>query len=264
MPLTHAAFKRYTASIPLHDGVRPGSFRAVSTAEAIRPSGRRERRKLEVRRRMIDAAQALFEERGVQAATVAEICERADVAHKTFFNHFPAKHDLVRAMAGEAIEELLVEIERARTAGRDTRSRLTAFFESVAQRASGAGPMHRELMTEIIHAAQAADESTSARRLHAAFGAIVRDGIAAEEVTRRHPAETLTEMILGSYYALMFNWANLEGYPIARRARAAAAFLADALAPHPEEKPRAAASQRRARAARLQPVPRKEKSDGKA
>jgi hypothetical protein len=28
----------------------------------------------------------------------------------------------------------------------------------------------------------------------------------------------------------MFNWANLDGYPIREKARAAAAFLADALA----------------------------------
>ncbi|MFN2426678.1 MAG: TetR/AcrR family transcriptional regulator [Candidatus Binatia bacterium] len=223
------------------------------------PKDRRERRKLEVRRRMIDAAQALFEERGVQAATVAEICERADVAHKTFFNHFPAKQDLVRALADESIEILLADIHGARAKGKDTAAHLTAFFGSVAERASSAGPMRRELLTEIIHAAQqAADEPANARRLHAAFGAIVGDGIAAGEVTRRHPAETLTETILGSYYALMFNWANLDGYPIAKRARAVAAFLADALAPRPEElveavRPRSAASPR---PAKLEPVTR--------
>lgn len=180
---------------------------------------------------MLDAAQALFEERGVQATTVAEICERADVAHKTFFNHFPAKHDLVRAMADASIEILLDDIASSRASGHSTAERLKTFFEIVAERASAAGPMHRDLLTEIIHAAQqAADEPANARRLHAAFGEIVADGIAAGEVTRRHPRETLTEAILGTYYALMFNWANLDGYPIAARARAAALFLADALA----------------------------------
>jgi len=208
----------------------------MDPAHVIPPGGRRERRKLEVRRRMIDAAQALFEERGVQAATVAEICERADVAHKTFFNHFPAKQDLVRVLADESIEILLADIAGARASGRNTAERLTTFFGSVARRASSAGPMRRELLTEIIHAAQqAADEPANARRLHAAFGAIVSDGVRAAEITRRHPAETLTETILGSYYALMFNWANLDGYPIAQRARAAAAFLADALAPRSDE-----------------------------
>jgi AcrR family transcriptional regulator len=200
--------------------------------------GRRERRKLEVRGRLLAAAQALFEEKGVQAATVAEICERADVAHKTFFNHFPAKQDLVRAMAEESIELLLGEIEAARRGGSTTAERLKLFFESVARRASAAGPMHRDLLTGIIHAAQQADdEPANARRLHAAFAAIVATGIEAGEVTRAHAAETLTDTILGTYYALMFNWANLDGYPIAERSRSAAAFLAEALSPR-KEKPR--------------------------
>jgi AcrR family transcriptional regulator len=214
----------------------------MSTAQAIPAAGRRERRKLEVRRRMLEAAQVLFEERGLQATTVADICDRADVAHKTFFNHFPAKNDLVRAIAEESIEILLDDIARAHHERADTASRLVGFFGSVAERASSAGPMRRELLTEVIHAAQhAADEPANARRLYAAFGAIVRDGVAAGEVTRRHSFETLTETILGSYYALMFNWANLDGYPIAERARAAAVFLADALAPRNDE-PRAVKS----------------------
>ena len=36
-------------------------------------------------------------------------------------------------------------------------------------------------------------------------------------------------MLLGAYYALMFNWANLEDYPLRRQARAGARLLADAL-----------------------------------
>lgn len=230
--------------------------------------GRRERRKLEVRRRMVDAAQALFEERGVQAATVAEICERADVAHKTFFNHFPTKQDLVRAMADESMDILVADIARARASARSTAETLETFFGSVAARAAGAGPMHRELLTEIIHAAQhPADEPANARRLHAAFGAIVADGIAAGHVTRRHPPETLTETILGVYYALMFNWANLDAYPIVERSRAAAAFLADALAPHADETTAGGHKSKKTSARHprtIKSVSPKERPDGKA
>jgi hypothetical protein len=42
-------------------------------------------------------------------------------------------------------------------------------------------------------------------------------------------------MILGAYYVLMFNYANLDDFPVRERGRAAARILADALAPHPEE-----------------------------
>jgi len=191
---------------------------------------RRARRKLELRVRMLEAAVALFDERGVHATKVADICARADVAQKTFFNHFASKAHLVRALADEASRQLLVEIEDARKQGRSTRERLERFFGGVAERAQSAPPTHRELLTELVHAIhESGTEPDQARRLHAAFGALVSDGLAAGDVTRRHAPETLTEMIMGAYYALMFNWANLDGYPLEARARAAARFLADAL-----------------------------------
>ena len=197
---------------------------------------RRERRKLEVRGRILEAALALFRERGFAEAKVADICERADVAHKTFFNHFPAKQDLVRQIAQHAIGELLIDIETARKEGRNTAERLEHFFTGMAQRSLEAGPMFREVVSELVHVVhESGSPSEQARRLHDAFGAIVGDGLAAGDVTRRHDAETLTEMILGAYYVLIFNYANLDDFPLADQATAVARFLGDALAAAPEE-----------------------------
>jgi hypothetical protein len=80
-----------------------------------------------------------------------------------------------------------------------------------------------------------AEKSDHARRLHAAFDALVREGLAAGELTRRHAPETLTQMILGTYYVLIFDFANLEDHPIRAHADAASRFLADALAARPGE-----------------------------
>ena len=205
-------------------------------SEAAADLNRRERRKLELRGRMLEAAATLFDERGVHATKVADICTRADVAQKTFFNHVASKGQLLRALAEEASGQLLADIETARKRGRDTRERLAHFFLGVAEHAAGAGPLRRELLTELIHAIhESGTEPDQARRLHAAFGALVRDGLAAGDASRRHAPETLTEMIMGAYYALMFNWANLDGYPLHERARAAARFLADAIAVEAEE-----------------------------
>jgi AcrR family transcriptional regulator len=209
----------------------------VSEPKASEPDlSRRERRKLEVRARIVAAGLELFRERGVAGAKVAEICERADVAHKTFFNHFPSKQDLVRQIAQHAIGELLVDIETARKQGANTRDRLARFFHGMAQRGLEAGPMFREVVSELVHVVHASgSRSDEARRLHDAFGAIVADGLAAGDVTRRHDAETLTEMILGAYYVLIFNYANLDGFPLAEQADAVARFLADALSPSGKE-----------------------------
>jgi AcrR family transcriptional regulator len=196
--------------------------------------GRRERRKQELRGRLLEAAKLLFDERGIAATTVAEICTRADVAQKTFFNHFATKQDLLRALAERALDELLVDVEEARKQPGSTRERLTAFFDCIATNAEQAGPMRRELLTEMIHVSQARRGSEAkARALRSAFGALVADGIAAGDVARAHSRETLTDMILGAFYVLMFNWAHLEGYALRRQALAAARFLGDALAASP-------------------------------
>jgi len=196
--------------------------------------GRRERRKLEVRARLLAAAEALFDQHGIAATKVSEICERADVAQKTFFNHFATKQDLLRALAASFLEELLVDVEAARKRPGNTPERLTAFFSCIVDNALAAGPMRRELLTEIIHVSQAQRSgSENARALRDAFGLLVADGIAAGDVSRAHSRETLTDMILGAFYVLMFNWAHLEGYALRRQALAAARFLGDAMAAGP-------------------------------
>ncbi len=63
------------------------------------PLGRRERKKIETRRRISMAAFALFVERGYEATTVEAIAERADVAKGTVFNYFPHKRAFLAAIA---------------------------------------------------------------------------------------------------------------------------------------------------------------------
>jgi AcrR family transcriptional regulator len=193
---------------------------------------RRERKKLALRARILEAAAALFGERGFAETKVADICERADVAQKTFFNHFATKHDVLREVASASLGQVMLAVERAIKEERTTRARLARFFADAAKEMESGGAMQRELVTELVHAVhRMAEKGEHARRLHAAFEAIVREGLAAGEITRRHAPETLTQMILGTYYVLIFDFANLDDYPIRERAEAAARFLGDALAP---------------------------------
>ncbi len=88
----------------------------------MRAPGRRERSRLETRRKIIAAAMQLFGERGFAETRVEDITERADVAKGTFFNYFPSK---------EAIFAGFGETQRAKVAAawneyRDGKEHVTA------------------------------------------------------------------------------------------------------------------------------------------
>ena len=61
--------------------------------------GRRERRKQEVRTRITQAAVELLSAAPLEDLTVDELCERADVAKKTFYNYYPSKQDLIESIS---------------------------------------------------------------------------------------------------------------------------------------------------------------------
>ena len=86
-------------------------------------TSRRERRKLEVRERIVEAAIALFDEQGFEATKVADICERADVANKTFFNHFRDQAAPAARDRRVALDELFADIAAgAQAPGGDPRA----------------------------------------------------------------------------------------------------------------------------------------------
>lgn len=181
----------------------------------------------------------LFDRNGIEATTIAEIRRRADVAHKTFFNYFPTKQHLLRAIAEDSLCEFLVQIAEARERGGSAAARLRWLFDRIVDRCIEAGPMHRELLAELIHVAHTSgSESEQARLLHAAFREIVADGVASGELTARQGVDTAAEAVLGSFYALMFNWAHLDGYPLRKQSRALVRFLTDAMTVSPTEEKR--------------------------
>jgi AcrR family transcriptional regulator len=78
--------------------------------------GMRERKRLHTRQLIQLAAQRLFEERGFDAVSVAEIARVADFSEMTVFNHFPTKEDLVFS-GMESFEDRLIEAVRQRPEG---------------------------------------------------------------------------------------------------------------------------------------------------
>jgi AcrR family transcriptional regulator len=64
--------------------------------------GLRERKKTQVRERIVEAALALFERQGFAETTIDEIAAAAEVSRRTIFRYFASKEDLV--FLGQAAE----------------------------------------------------------------------------------------------------------------------------------------------------------------
>jgi AcrR family transcriptional regulator len=78
--------------------------------------GLRERKKEQTRRSIAEKARALFQERGFDAVSVAEVARAADVSEGTVFNYFPTKEELFYS-GMEAFEARLVDAVRTRPPG---------------------------------------------------------------------------------------------------------------------------------------------------
>lgn len=69
-----------------------------------RQEGRVARRRRETRSRLMRAAQQVMARKGIDATTLQEITESADVAFGSFYNYFESKEAIVEAIIQETIE----------------------------------------------------------------------------------------------------------------------------------------------------------------
>jgi AcrR family transcriptional regulator len=79
---------------------------ATNGSDAAPEGGRRERNKAERRRRIKQAARAVFAEKGFEAATTREIAARAGVANGTLFLYAPDKVDLLMMIVNDELDPL--------------------------------------------------------------------------------------------------------------------------------------------------------------
>lgn len=66
-------------------------------------TSRQTRRREETRRKLVDAARALFARQGVESTRINEITEEADVGFGSFYNHFESKEAIVEAVLQQAL-----------------------------------------------------------------------------------------------------------------------------------------------------------------
>jgi AcrR family transcriptional regulator len=85
----------------------------MNTASAA-PAGKRERTKAANREAILDAAREVFAALGYGAATVRDIIRRTDLAAGTFYNYFPDKESVLRALVEDNASVIRARLREVR------------------------------------------------------------------------------------------------------------------------------------------------------
>ncbi|SDH19046.1 TetR/AcrR family transcriptional regulator [Klenkia brasiliensis] len=130
---------RALADRPAAPAAVPAPEPAPAVAEDRAPRRRRrgvnlrELRRQQTREAIVDAAAALFAERGFDHVSVLEIAQRAGVVEKTVFNHFPVKEGLVFE-ADPPMQAALLDAVRRRPAGESVAAAAGSFIVAACSR----------------------------------------------------------------------------------------------------------------------------------
>ncbi len=178
--------------------------------------GRREKRKLEIRARIEEAAYILFKRQGIEETSIEQISMAADVARRTFYGHYPNKRVLLAALSRSRVwstaDEMLHEIMENHES---TRARMSAMMDYMKQNISTYESIDRALI--LIMPSSQEDENhlrdvSDSLRDH--FARFFRIGQQNGDTTTAYSAELLADMVVGTNNTLLFNWARNTDYPI--------------------------------------------------
>jgi AcrR family transcriptional regulator len=93
-------------------------------------TGKRERTKAQNRRAILDAATEVFTEMGYGAASIRDVIRRTELASGTFYNYFPDKQSVFRAVLDEHTTELRRRLRDARAHARDAETIVREGFQT--------------------------------------------------------------------------------------------------------------------------------------
>ncbi|MFK7894644.1 MAG: TetR/AcrR family transcriptional regulator [Myxococcota bacterium] len=191
-----------------------------------------DRRVQEFRSLVLETAEALFIEQGVEKTKIDDICRAADVAKRTLCNHFPTKSHIVQELSRDAVSRFVALIDDARSRGASNRERLELLFVSLRDRTLDVSPIHRESVGAFFQVAhESSDGAEGELRLSTALQALLKEG-GPEDLPPNASLETFTELILGAIYTTTLEWIHRDDYDLEGRTAALGAFLVGLL---PEE-----------------------------
>lgn len=180
--------------------------------------GRRERKKLETRRRIFRSAFELFASKGFEGTTVEEIAKRADVAKGTVFNYFPHKRAFLLAAHREWMVRLEEDLGPPDSWKGSAQGQLLRILEYMAELSAE----HREISRMVIFESmretylrmarnQGQEAQDGVRLLEGLAVEIIRRGKARGEVRPDLEEEQAASLVASTAFNTLVRWLVKDG-----------------------------------------------------
>ena len=196
--------------------------------------GLRERKKVRLRRQIIDTSIKLFRKRGYEATRIDDIVQALEISQPTFFRYFPTKDAVLREVGERGYacicERLRSEVSRKA----HTSERLRRFYLSMAREVEADRQLWQAVVLsgamDPVRSAELRGHEEAAVRL---LREILMQGQKQGEVTRTFPVVHLAEFMEGLYNTVVRQWAvDLTGpHKLTERVRSAVEFFLRGIQP---------------------------------
>ncbi len=187
-----------------------------------------ERRKTEFRDRITAAALKLFAENGVTDTSIAAIIKEADIAHKTFFNHFPTKDHLLQHIVSSHSAHAYQLFRDAFNQHSAPKKQLQFCLMAIAKQLAGMNPArYRELLTFYFVSSASTRDFREQQKQHFVelVTQILRRAAERQQLRTQFSIDVLTEMVVGICVATLLNWCVEENYPVVQKMKQAVEFI---------------------------------------
>lgn len=177
--------------------------------------GIRERKKIDTRGRILDAACALFELHGIEGVTVEQIAAAADVGKGTIYNYFSAKEDIAGALLIELDRDALETMTLLPTDGMSAEDALDTAAWSLLERKSDYREFVRAFLARTLGPGTfAQDQIAFQALLDAALGGLFERLLARTGASATLSIPDLIMSFKTMHFGISAIWA-LEGPPFA-------------------------------------------------
>lgn len=145
-----------------------------------------ERRRARTRNRLLEAAEAVIAERGVEAVTIATIVESAGVSRGVFYNYFPTATDLLNELNRRVAEQLSGRLLALAKRPVDPATRLAASLHTVMA-AYAADPVRGWVALQV-----AGSRAPRASAFESLFSMLYKEGVKAGQFRKVDMTAALT------------------------------------------------------------------------